>query len=214
MRLNPRLAEILAPAYQPCVEFSRSCKEMRWKPESGHIPRGFLGAGGSVREVELILVFAEPGDPHASEIHTGMESAYAYAYDCFKIGKDLFHRNVRMILSLCWPNLSFDEQMRKAWLTESVLCSARAEGGSVSAMASRACGMHYLYPQLAQFPNALIVALGNKAQNRLRTLGISSFLPAVAAAPPGCNRRDALASWQKIPVALRQRKQEHAERCK
>jgi hypothetical protein len=210
MMINPELAKILAPAYLPCMEFSRSCTEMCWNPISGNVPRGFFGAYEALEDVELILVFAEPGNPHFSENHTGIESAYDYAGNCFKTGKDLFHRNVRKILSLCWPNLSFDKQMRKVWLTESVLCSARIEGGSVSVAASKACGKRYILPQIAKLPNALIVALGRKAQRRLRAAGVSDFLPAFAAAPPGCNRHEAFESWQQISIALQFHKQEPA----
>ncbi len=151
--------------------------------------------------------FAEPGDPHLGERHTGLESAYEYATLGFGGGKDLFHRNVLKILSMCWPELSFEQQLRKAWLTESVLCSARKEGGSVSVAASRACGRRYLLAQLAEYPSALVVALGKKAQSRLLALGFRSFLPVFAAAPPGCNRREALASWAKIPAELERRRQ-------
>ena len=76
---------------------------MRWNPPAGHVPRGFLGAAGDLSEVELVLVFAEPGDPHFGECHTGLKSAYDYATYGFGTGKDLFHRNVRHILDLCWP---------------------------------------------------------------------------------------------------------------
>lgn len=207
MTLPQTLAAILAPAYAPCVEFGGNCAEMRWNPGSGHVPRGFLGATGSPEDVELVLVFAEPGDPHDQESHTGLETASSYAQACFGNGKDLFHRNVRKILALCWPELSYEQQLQKAWLTESVLCSAKLEGGSVSSRASRACGARYLLPQLAYFPHALVVALGSKAQGRLRALDFHSFLPAFAAAPPGCNRREALASWEQIPIALKQRRQ-------
>ena len=205
MHLNPTLSALLAPAYAPCVEFERACTEMRWKPEQGHVPRGFLGAAGSIEEVELVLVFAEPGDPHEGEHHVGIETAYRYATFGFSTGKDLFHRNVRKILSMCWPTLSFEEQMRKVWLTESVLCSARKEGGFVSVAASRACGQRYLLAQLALFPNALIVALGSKAARRMEAIGIVGFIAAYAAAPPGCNRREAQSSWEAVAHELRRR---------
>ena len=207
VKLNPKIASVLAPAYLPCAEFKGACSEMRWQPEAGHVPRGFLGATGSLEDVELVLVFAEPGDPQPGESHTGLESAYEYATLGFGNGKDLFHRNVLRILGMCWPELSFEQQLRKAWLTESVLCSARTEGAPVSVPASRACGRRYLLAQLAMFPSALVVALGKKAQSRLQGLGVRSFLPVFAAAPPGCNRREALASWAQIPLEMERRRQ-------
>jgi hypothetical protein len=205
MKVNPTISSVLAPAYLPCVEFQRACVEMRWQPDAGHVPRGFLGALGFLEEVELVLVFAEPGNPHEGESHTGLESAYEYATFALGTGRDFFHRNVRKILDM-WPALSFEQQLHKAWLTESVLCSAREERGSVSAAASLACGQHYLLSQLAHFPTALIVGLGRKAQGRLRALGFEAFLSAFAAAPQGCNRHEAYASWQQIPIELQRRR--------
>jgi hypothetical protein len=208
--LHPSLERILTPAYSPCQEFSRDCKEMRWDPEAGHVPRGFLGACGKLSDVELVLVFAEPGNPHNGEKHSGLQSAYDYVMSVFAEGKDLFHRNVRKILDSCWPGMSFQEQMRKVWLTDSVLCSAPKEGGPVSRATSLACGRRYLLAQLAQFPNPLIVALGRKAQRRLCSLGVHEFLSVYAAAPPGCHRPQAIESWKQIPTELRRRREDHA----
>jgi len=210
MKLNPAIANILAPAYTPCVEFQRACVQMRWQPDVGHVPRGFLGGSGSLDEVELILVFAEPGDPHIGEHHDGLESAYESATVAFANGRDLFHRNVRKILEMCWPALSFEQQMRKAWLTESVLCSAQTECGSVPSASARACGQHYLLAQLQLFPGALVVALGSKAQSRLRSLGYTAFISAFAVAPPSCNRHEARASWDLIPLELHRRQKARA----
>jgi hypothetical protein len=206
MQLNSQLRDILAPAFNPCSGFKAPCTEMRWRPKDGHVPRGFLGAYGDISEVELILVVAEPGDPQPGERHTGIESAEAIAAECFGTGRDLFHRNVRRILELCWPGSDFQTQMRKVWITESVLCSALLEGGSVKRITERECGTRYLLPQLALLSNALVVALGSKAQSRLAKLGVSNVLPAYSVAPPGCNRREALESWKQIPIELAKRR--------
>lgn len=200
--LTPALRDSLAPAYRPCASFASVCSSMRWNPARGHVPRGFAGGAGELDEVELVLVFAEPGDPYAGEGHSGLDSTYAYTTDCFRTGHDLFHRNVRDILNLCWPRVAFEEQMRCVWLTESVLCSAKTEGGAVNVAVARQCAQRYLSPQLALFPNALVVALGRKAQQRLRAVGFDDFLPVYAVAPPGCNRRGARESWERIPVEL------------
>ena len=193
---NPELRTVLLAAYSPCNAFAGPCSAMRWDPARGHVPRGFFGATSALEDVELVLVCAEPGDPHASESHAGssagemLDSAYDYAYNCFKTGTDLFHRNVQLILNLCFPGSSFDEQMRRAWITDSVLCSARVEGGSVPASAARACRSRYLEAQLDLLPNAVVAALGSKARDRLAGYG-REVIPAFAAAPPGCNRPSA-----------------------
>jgi hypothetical protein len=160
-----------------------------------------------LEDIELVLVFAEPGDPHVGETHEGLASAYGYASHAFETGKDQFHRNVRAILDSCWPGLSLRDQLKKVWMTESVLCSATKEGGSVSAAATSECGTRYLAPQLQLLPHALVVALGGKAQKRLRAIGFQTFLPAFAVAPPGCNFSGARESWEGIAIELRRRKE-------
>jgi len=175
---------------------------MRWKPSEGHVPRGFLGATADLNDVELILVFAEPGNPQADEVHTGMESAIHYAFHYHQRQQDQFHRNVRQVLDLCWPGISFETQLSRVWMTESVLCSAKRECGPVSSSTERACGERYLLRQLALFPNALIVTLGTKAKRRLRALGLKDFLAVGAVAPPGCNQAKVRDSWRRIPEEL------------
>ena len=187
MQPNKALIECLNPAYS-CAEFDGVCAEMH-KREC-NMPRGFCGAAGSLEEVELVLVFAQPGDPYEGEDPRDLKSAYEYTMNSFRHRNDPFHKNVRKILYECWPTLStddkFDELMRKVWLTESVLCSAKNKGGQVPALACRACGRNYLCPQLALlFPKALVVALGSNPKNRLLDLGFSDFFAADRHTAPG-----------------------------
>jgi hypothetical protein len=105
-------------------------------------------------------------------------------------------------LDLCWPTLTFDEKLRRVWMTESVLCSAPVESGRVRREIEIECGERYLKRQLDLFPNALVVALGAKAQRRLLAIGFSRFLAASAVAPPEGNRPRARVSWDAIPVEL------------
>ena len=173
----------------------------------GHVPRGFCGATGGLDDVELVLVVAEPGDPHGGEIHTGLLSAYEYATRFFGTAEDLYSKNVRRILGMCWPNLSFAEQMKKVWITESVLCSAISECASVPVAVELECASRYLHAQLKLFPGALVVALGKKAQRRLLKIGFTDFLAAWSPAPPGCNQTKACDSWHQIPHELARRRQ-------
>jgi hypothetical protein len=195
--MNPALLAVLEPAYRPCAHFSGACSAMRWAPEQGHVPRGFCGATGALEDVRLVLVMAEPGNPHAAERHTGIRSAMEYTEHAFRTGADKFHRNVRALLDLCFTGLSFDEQIRRTWITESVLCSASREGASVPAASWRACGTSFLRAQLSLMPDAVVVALGAKARDRLATLGVAA-IDAGAAAPPGCNHPNARAMWSLI----------------
>lgn len=129
----------------------------------------------------------------------------SYAWGCFADGKDLFHRNIRTLLNLCWPQLTFEEQMRKTWITDSVLCSAPKECGPVHRDMEQACAFRFLVPQLRQFPSALVVALGRKADERLRRAGITGFEYAYSVAPPGCNHKPARTSWERVAALVRER---------
>lgn len=209
-RPHPELIRILEPAYQPCPAFSTTCTSMRFSPENGHVPRGFCGATGRLDEVELVLVVAEPGDPQAGETHTGLLSAYEYATRFFGTAQDPYGKNVRKILAMCWPDLSFAEQMRKVWITESVLCSAKAECASVPAAVELECASRYLRDQLELFSDALVVAFGRKAQRRLTKIGFTDFLAAWSPAPPGCNQAEARDSWQQISQELARRRSRSA----
>lgn len=203
MEPHPQLVSLLLQAYAPCPAFSQACQSMTWDPARGHVPRGFCGATGQLEEVELVLVCAEPGDPQDDESHAPdgsafehLRSAYVYAYDCFKNGKDLFHKNIRRILDSCFPGLSFDYQLRRVWITESVLCSASQEGGPVPVRVGRECRARYLDGQLALFPRATVVALGKKAADRLA--GTPGLIQVDAAAPPRGGTNAARESWKII----------------
>lgn len=201
--MNPcqELLKIIEPAYAPCPHFSGACQSLRWDPDQGHVPRGFVGATNRPEDVRLVLVFAEPGDPHVAR-RESLATSLKYTFECMRNGTDQFHRNVRLILDLCFPAESFESQLTKTWMTESVLCSAPLEGGSVVASAWRTCSATYLKPQLNVLTNAVVAALGAKAQKRLSSIGIR-FIAAAAAAPPGCNFKGARESWQAIADAVR-----------
>ncbi len=204
----PELVNILLPAFAPCPGFLGACKDyMRWNPARGDVPRGFRGATGRVDQVKLVLICAEPGNAYEDETHDGptsldkLRSAYTRGNESIERPSDQFARNIRTILNMAWPGLSLEEQMRMTWLTESVLCSAAVEGGRVPLVIEGECADRYLLRQLALFPDARIVALGNKAQGRLARIGVP-FVGAWAAAPPGCNRREAPESWKRAVAGL------------
>ena len=48
MKPAQELLSIFSQAY-PCSNFSGICQSMRWNPEDGHIPRGFMGTTQNVR---------------------------------------------------------------------------------------------------------------------------------------------------------------------
>jgi hypothetical protein len=203
------LTEILLPAYGPCPGFFGACQGfMKWDPGAGQVPRAFRGAIGAVEDVRLVLVCAEPGNPYPSESYEPgaapnemLGAVTRFTWPHLEFPKDQFARNIRRILDMAWPSLSFEDQMRRTWLTNSVLCSAPTEGAAVAARVENECRTRYLLPQLALFPNARIVCLGGKAQRRLARAGVP-FYSAWAAAPPGSNRPEAAESWRRAVAGL------------
>lgn len=207
----PELLELLEPAFRPCVHFARACRDVAtWAPDRGYVPRGFVGAFGSLDEVELVLVVAEPGDAYATEHYAArspvetIEQVTAAAFHHLDTERDTIHRNLRGILRSCWPQLPLRDQLRRTWITESYLCSAPTESGSVRRSAWTACARDYLEPQVQLLSNCVIVALGAKASERLQQTKVR-FHTAGAAAPPGCNRPGVRDQWARIPGYLADR---------
>ena len=204
------ILDLLEPAYGPCPGFGSKCKDTTtWQTQSGHIPRGYLGATVSVGDVEVVLLVAEPGNPHQGSFFRADRNPRDMAteaardtYRCFREGTDEFHRNVRCILDLVLPGLTFDDQLAKAWITNTYLCSAARETGPVSASAEKECAGRYLRAQLQLLSGRPVVALGTKAKRR--ALRLCQAIPdlrdrlffAYAASPPGARSPQALPSWR------------------
>ena len=205
---NRSLLDILGAAYRPCANFGL-CREAQWNPQRGHIPRGFLGATGTPEEVEVIMVFAEPGHPyegHGFDPALGpdgiLQGGVQQTYDCFRNMTDQFHANVRWFMGQLYPALSFDDQLRHVWLTEGRLCSIDNEIGNAR---DRTCATHYLKRQIAALPNATVIAFGGKAQHYLKGLDIDR-IDAFALSPPGANQKAARPSWIAAIEAVRARR--------
>jgi len=133
---------------------------MRWDPSQGQVPRGACGAVGSISEVELVLVTAEPGDPLPGEthLHSNIESTIAFSIECLRHPATPFHQNIRRILDLCFPELAFEDQLRRVWRTNSVLCSVKVECGRIPRDVENICITKYLSQQIALVPHALVAA--------------------------------------------------------
>lgn len=204
--MNPELVALLAPSHAPCRHLGGlgACSSMRFQPALGHVPRGFCGATGRLDDVEVVFMCAEPGDPHPGESHHTVESTIQHTVHCLRDGRDLFHRNLRQIMAACLGTNDLDEQLRRSVVVDSVLCSAHVEGGAVPRSAELACAQTYIRPLLARIPHATVVALGGKAQSRMRRAGVM-FWSAASPAPPGCNQRGSRRSWDDLAAAIRSR---------
>ena len=211
------LLNVLEHAYGPCTEFQGACAgAAAWAPEHGHVPRGFLGAASRIDDVELVLLIAEPGNPHPHSRfgpdlapQSIVAQTVSDTYRCFREKTDLFHYNMRRILDLAFPELALDDQLRRVWITNSRLCSAPEEGGSVPVASSNACAGAYLKAQLELLSGRPIIALGHKANDRALRLRRSvpdlrdRLFRGYAASPPGCNHRGAHQSWREAVSSAR-----------
>ena len=176
---SPELREILMSSYNPCPGFQGACKGIAtWNPEQGRVPRGFVGALGSLDEVQVIILVAEPGDPHSEESYVFndalMTQASKYAFKVYQTGRDRYHKNLKLLLDLIFPEVRLEDQLKKAWITGTYLCSAQKEGGRVPRQAERGCAERFLMKQLELLEGRPIVALGRKAQKR-----IGRYIPAL-----------------------------------
>lgn len=205
---NTTLFEVMLKAFD-CPHFG-VCPEAKFSPVEGLVPRGFLGAASSFDRVKAIFVLAEPGHPLRGQIYSPQDSradnlrlAIENTYACFRDGANQFHRNLRAVLSMIWPHLSFDEQLNHVWITESRLCSIDNEIGNVR---DPYCAKTHFVQQLPLMSDAIVVTFGRKARDRIRRLPeikARTVVHCKALSPPGCNRSDAIQSWEEAARVVR-----------
>lgn len=224
------LRDILKAAYE-CPNFVRNCsgKVPPYDPQEGQIPRGYAGATGSISDVLLILCVAEPADPQKGNEKRGISKEW---YDgtlsaelqvdhiADQVGGAFFngtgapyHRNLRYLLDQCWPEYRGqpEEQLKRTWIAEGVLCSALRVGRAIPACVEQVCVDLYLRRQLAILPDAFVVALGRKAERRLKRAGLANgpgegkrtFFPVRAAGMPIGKREEAQKGWDAAGAAFR-----------
>lgn len=207
------LTKVLLPAYTKCCILKTNCTELRFDLTLGHFPRGFCGAFGSLADVKLVLVLAEPGTPNPIDHgvplktppHNLLEDNTVGVFDVIKENKGTrnFHGNVGIILDECWPGLSLEEQFARTWMTESVLCSAKSAVAQIPRTIELACGETYLRRQLDLLPNAFVVALGGKARSRMDMIGANYHATAWAPGKPKGLTKEALKTWKELGKAFR-----------
>jgi len=184
---------------------AKKCEQANFLPKDGQIPRGFVGATGTLEQVEAIFVSAEPGHPQSFEKYENsatsgglLMEAIKTAYHCFSERKDIFHKNTCRFLDKMWPNQSFDEHLEKVWITNGRLCSIQNEIGSFN---DRICAPLYLKQQILLLPKAIIITFGGKARKRVEQIkGLDGriILNAWSLAPPGANTPAAKDSWERV----------------
>ena len=99
-----------------------------WQKARGLVPRGFLGASDGPRHVEAVFVIAEPSEvrvqPLYGPVEALLEEVYEISTNNLRVGQEDYHRKLKEgVLGRFFPNASFDEPMRRCFITCSVYCS-------------------------------------------------------------------------------------------
>jgi hypothetical protein len=207
------LGKILEAALEPCPHFSGPCAGYaRWDPANGFVPRGYLGAAQSARDVRLVLASAEPSEPDEGDRYEGtpraiLEAAAAHSLASFEKGPRPnsapapFHRNLRKILEFCWPGEPLESQLTKTWISPAVLCSAPIFGMPIPRAMEATCIHTYFRREIETLGDVFIVALGAKAHARLERGGITAAF--VAQHPSARPITKPEASWSACGIAFR-----------
>ena len=181
------------------------CADAVYDPASGHIPRGFSGAEGSLDDVLLVVVFAKPGFPLLGESYSGdveENLRCLLSAQFLKSGKNQFHRNITEFLSQVFAKFSknIEEQLTRVWLTERRNCSLTEEIGNIRKVERLRCASKHFVEQIKLFPNAIVLLAGNKAKQASALVGNVAKCGVVecgAFAPTGCNKIEACESHQR-----------------
>ena len=176
---------------QRCSKFG-VCEQAVYDPKNGHVPRGFSGATGSLEEVYLLMVFAEPGFPLSGETYSGdprTDLHFLLNATYLRLGTNQFHRNITAFLDRVFPSLAgnIDAQLKHVWLTESRHCSLASELGTIRKRDRAICSKTHLVEQIKLFPNAMVLLAGGKAAD-VKDL-LQNPVLCGAFAPPGCNHK-------------------------
>ncbi len=104
-------------------------------PEKGRVPTGFSGATGSLDEVYLVIVSAQPSKPFTKDKKPFLEEIYSGGPDrdvdvvlgaeYLRSSATDYHANIRTFMNDVFQNVSshFDRQLKHVWVTQSRLCS-------------------------------------------------------------------------------------------
>ncbi len=188
---------------------------MKWEPSQGFIPRGWIGGIGKIHEIRLVFVVAEPNSPMGEEEdkyvgNISSQNIMTLYHDVAMLAlmdgktkqisrnekkmKSRFHSRMLDILQMFWaPQAEFAEILTRTWITPAVLCSEARNLKNGNSKVEKACAKIYLKKQLDILrEHAFIVALGEKARNRLRASQIQYDIDA----PHPSVRRNAHKEWR------------------
>ena len=181
-------------------EFRELClaNKLPWDPSAGYEPRWYNGPEPS--KVRLLFLMAEPGPITSTE---ALNLRPAVTADPWIHGVDLSLQetywlgNLRQLCRHIWPD-DTEAQMDSHVGGSCTFWMSLRHGSTTDSIRSpilRYFRKIYLEPFMNLFPNAVILAAGAKARDRLKPFGIE-FIECSAFTRPESNKPRARDSWR------------------
>lgn len=163
----------------------------------GNEPRGYHGP--APEDVQVLYISAEPGPVTPIERHSLIPAITTGPWiDGFDLNlpEHYWRKNLQVICNSIWPENTVEQMDKHLGGMQSFWISL-PEGATTKAIPRPVLDywrQHYSHRLIDLFPHAVILAAGNKAQERLRRLGID-FIGCGAVTKPGCNFKKVKDSW-------------------
>jgi hypothetical protein len=179
--------------------FKSLCEKhgLPWDSAAGYEPRGYNGP--PPENVRLLVLMAEPGAITQTE---AQNLRPAISHDAWTKGFDLnyqehyWRKNLQKLCHYVWPESTEDNMYEYLGKSNTFWMSLRP-GSQTSPIRREPLDYFerkYLTRFLTLFPNAVILAAGGKAQERLRRVD-AEFESCSAFTKPESNKPRALDSW-------------------
>lgn len=202
-----RLVQKLQLAMLADVDFKELCEEygLPWDPQTGYEPRWYNGP--DPEQVKVLVVMAEPAPITPSEASSLLP---AVNHDDWFTGYDLnlqehyWRGNLELFCNGIWPNDTRDH-MRKYLAGTCAFWMSLPHGSATKDIPARLLRFFeqiYLRPLMAHFDQAVVVAAGRKASDRLKRIGVD-HIHCSAFTLPESNKPRAKKSWADQSVVTR-----------
>lgn len=187
--------------------FKSLCEQagLPWDPDAGYEPRWYNGP--APEDVRLLFLMAEPGPITPTEAHSLLP---AVSHRPWTTGFDLslqehyWRGHLREFCSHIWPE-DTEEHMYAHVGGTSTFWMSLPHGQTTKQVPGFVVNYfleHYLSRFLSLFPQAQLLAVGGKARDRLKKLGVE-FYTCSAFNNPEANKPRARESWRRTAVELK-----------
>jgi hypothetical protein len=176
-----------------------------WAPEEGFEPRGYNGPDPA--EVRVLYVSAEPGPITEEEKLDLLPAVTQHSWMEFdtRQSQHYWRENLFSLCQSIWPE-DTAENMDK-YLAGAQAFWMSPPSGDATAKISRELEDYfsekYFYRLLDMMPNAVVLAAGGKAQERLKRMGVD-YVKCASFMRPGCNADKNKATWPIAGLMIRE----------